>query len=432
MSEILAPELTWTGQRFESDVAVEVDDRGRIVGVGPRDMRPVRPLENRALLPGFVNAHSHAFQRALRGRGERFPSGEGSFWTWREAMYELVGSMDADRLFDHCRQAFGEMLRAGITSVGEFHYLHHEASGRGYALDQVVLEAAREVGIRLALLNTYYRTGGVQRPVTPAQKRFETVSPEAYWERMDALQGSLDPDSQSLGAVVHSIRAADLDEIRALHAEARARGLVFHMHVEEQQQEVLDCKQAYGKAPMALFLEQLEIDEGFTAVHCTFTDKEDLAAFVSRGGIVCLCPLTEANLADGVADLPRILAGRGRVSLGTDSNARISMLEEVRWLEYVQRLRRGKRGVVRDAQGRIGPNLLRCATEHGARSLGIEAGAISPGAWADFVTIDLESPQLEGFHSDTLLESLFLGAGRESLAEVCVGGRWRDLREPVS
>lgn len=439
----LEAELTWTGERFERGVRIAVGVDGRISAVerAPRPDEdvggpPVERLPGRALLPGFVDAHSHAFQRGLRGRGERFPAGAGSFWTWREAMYSLVDSLDPDGFRALSLRAFREMRAAGVTAVGEFHYLHH-ASPMGeeadYALDDALLDAAAEAGIRLVLLQTYYRRGGPGRPLEGAQRRFRSESVEAFLAQVDRLERRLDPRLQSLGLVAHSIRAASPDEVAALFSEAERRDLPFHMHVEEQVREIVECAAAYGARPMELLIDRLLLDRPdraprFTAVHCTHTDRVDLTRFARAGAHVCLCPTTEANLGDGIADLPGMLDAGAAVCLGTDSNARISMLEEARWLELVQRLARERRGVARDPEdpaGRVAPLLLRAATSGGARALGLDAGEIRPGAWADLVAVDLTHPELEGWTEDTLLEALFLGCGDRVIAGTSVGGRWR-------
>lgn len=426
----LGAELTWTGERFEQGVAVGVGKDGRIASVerGDGALRPgggaVERLPGRALLPGFVNAHSHAFQRGLRGRGERFPEGSGSFWSWREAMYELVGGLDRERFRALCLRAFGEMRAAGITTVGEFHYLHHAADVADYGLDEMLLEAAAEAGIRLALLQTYYRWGAPGRPLAGAQRRFRSDSVAAFLAQLDRLAGLLDPRLQSLGIAAHSLRAASPDEVAELWAEAERRELPFHMHVEEQVREIVECAAAYGRRPLELLLERLPLSQRFTGVHLTHTDPADLPRFAAAGAAACLCPTTEANLGDGIPDLPALLAAGGAVCLGTDSNARISMIEEARWLELGQRLVRERRGVALDGSGRVATTLLHAATANGARALGVEAGEIRPGAWADLVAIDLAHPELEGWTEETLLESIFLGAGDRVIAGTCVGGSW--------
>jgi len=436
--EVVEADLTWTGSSFARGVHVALGDRGRIAAVGEEAGEPTRRLTGRALLPGFVNAHSHAFQRGLRGRGETFPAGAGSFWSWREAMYGLVDSLDPEAFRQLSLRAFREMRRAGITTVGEFHYLHHaSAEAADFRLDEALLDAADEAGIRLVLLQAYYAAGGPGRPVEGAQRRFRSPSLDAYWRQMDRLAARLDPALQSLGVVAHSLRAATPDEAGALHAEAARRDLPFHLHIEEQVREIDECREAYGARPMELLLDRIDPSPRVTAVHCTHTAPEDMARFLrgadgGAGGTVCICPTTEANLGDGIADLPGIRKAGGAVCLGTDSNARISLIEEARWLELVQRLAHERRGVVRDPEGRSAAPLLDSATRAGARALGLGdgAGTIRPGAPADFAVIDLESPELAGWTDDTLAEAIVYGAGNGAVAGTCVGGRWLES-EPV-
>jgi formimidoylglutamate deiminase len=425
-TRIVEAELTWTGAAFERGVRVAVDPAGRIQAAGALEGVPTERLPRRALVPGFVNAHSHAFQRGLRGRGETFAAGAGTFWAWRQAMYALVDSLDGAAFRALCVRAFGEMRDAGITTVGEFHYLHHAAHRNDGTFDALVLEAASEVGLRLVLLQAYYRSGGFGRPLEPSQRRFDAGSTDAYWDRFDRLAAILDPALQTQAVAPHSIRAAGIDDIARLHAEAVRRGAPFHMHVEEQRAEIEDCVTAYGEPPMALLLRSLPAVEGVVAVHCTHTRPEDLSAFVGAGGSVCVCPLTEANLGDGLPDLSGIAGLHDRLCLGTDSNARIAMTEEMRWLEYGQRLRSERRGVIAAADGSVARALLSIATEGGARALGIEAGAIEAGRWADFVALDLDAPELAGCDEATLLDAWVFGTGDRAIAATCVGGRWRE------
>jgi formimidoylglutamate deiminase len=425
---ILEADQTWTGEAFESGIQIRIGDDGRIAEVGRLGLAPTLRLADRALLPGFVSAHSHAFQRGLRGRGERFPAASGSFWTWREAMYGLVAGLDADTFEALCLRTFREMRRAGITTVGEFHYLHHGPEEDGWAFDERVLRAASAAGIRIALLEVYYRTGAIGQPLEGAQRRFGAPSSAAYWEQMDRLAGLLDPRRQTLGASVHSLRAASPEDLRAVYEEARLRDLVFHIHVEEQRREIEDCLAYYGRRPMELLLQALGTATDITAVHCTHTQPEDMERFLAGGGTVCICPLTEANLGDGIADLPFLQERNGAVCLGSDSNARISPLEEMRWLEYGQRLSTQSRGVLRDDNGQVARTLLQAATTAGAQALGIEAGQIAPNTWADLVAIDLTTPTLAGWEPETLLESLLFGAAEEAIAGTCVGGEWETSR----
>ncbi|HEX6104087.1 MAG TPA: formimidoylglutamate deiminase [Gemmatimonadales bacterium] len=423
--KVIEPDLTWTGRRFETGLQVVVAEEGRIEAV-TGGQTPTDRHRGCALLPGFVNAHSHAFQRGLRGRGERFPAGAGSFWTWREAMYQLVERLDGQELFRWSVQAFGEMRDAGVTTVGEFHYLHHAGDGTDYELDRVVLEAAAAVGIRIALLMTYYATGGIGQPLGPAQQRFRSTSVDAFWQQVDRLESVLDRQTQSLGVAAHSIRAASVEDIAALHAEARRRELPFHMHVEEQRREIEECVAAYGLAPMRVLLDTLDIGGNLTAVHCTHTAAGDLQRFLRAGGNVCVCPLTEANLGDGLPALDPVADVAGRLSLGSDSNARISPLEEMRWLEYGQRLRAETRGVLRSGEGDVAPAVMEAATAGGAGALGLPAGRIEAGRWADLAVIDLAHPALAGCDAEHLAEALVCGADNGVVRGTWVGGRWRE------
>lgn len=429
--ETLEADLTWTGERFEPGVQIRVGEDGRIVDCGALGASEVRRLVRRALLPGFVNAHSHAFQRGLRGRGESFPEKAGSFWTWREAMYELVSTVDTEHLHDLCSRAFAEMRTAGMTSVGEFHYLHHDdADARDGRFDEVVLAAAEDAGIRIVLLQAYYRTGSIGRPLSGAQARFAADDVPTYWHRMDASAASLRSSLQSLGAVAHSIRAVPLEDLIALSRESRSREMVLHMHVEEQRREIEECRRALGRGPMKLLLDEIELGPRFTAVHCTHTHREHLERFARSGAHLCLCPLTEANLGDGLCELDVFLQAGGSLAFGSDSNARISMIEEMRWAEYGQRLRLESRGVCRDRRGRVAPGLLQAATAGGAASLGLRTGRIAPGHEADFATLDLDHPDLEGATSETLPEQMVFGAGDGLVAETSVAGRWSPARPP--
>jgi formimidoylglutamate deiminase len=376
-----------------------------------------------ALLPGFVNVHSHAFQRGLRGAVERFRE-TGTFWSWRDGMYALATSLDRDTLGQLCRRAFTEMRSAGFTTVGEFHYLHHERD-HDWAFDEVILEAAAEVGIRLVLLQSCYSAGGIGRPLEPGQHRFDTVDLANYWRQWDRLARQLDPRTQTLGVVAHSVRAAGVTEIKGLHREALRRRLPFHIHVEEQRQEIAEAVAAYGRTPMRLLCDELQTAESVTAVHCTHTSPEDMVAFLQRGGRVCVCPLTEGYLGDGIPDLTAPHTAGGRLALGTDANTRISAIEEMRWLEYGQRLRAERRGTLADSRGGVAACLLEAGTSGGAASLGIGAGRIALGEWADFVAVKLNSLPLAGEPTEGLLEAIVFGSGNEVVAGTFVGGKWR-------
>jgi formiminoglutamate deiminase len=320
------------------------------------------------------------------------------------------------------------MRSAGITTVGEFHYYHHGPERQGYAFDELVVEAAAEAGIRMVLIQSYYRTGGIGQPLEGGQRRFETLTPSSFWEQVDRIIPRLDPRTQELGISVHSLRAASPEELAAVYDEARRRDRVFHIHVEEQRREIEDALAFYGKRPMAILLETLGTATDITAVHCTHTTPEDMERFLAAGGRVCLCPLTEGNLGDGINTLLRQPESAGRICLGSDSNARISHIEEMRWMEYAQRLATESRGLLRDPAGRVAKTLLDAATVGGAEALGIDAGRIKAGRWADFAAIDLNAPALAGWEPETLLESVIFGATEEVVTATCVGGGWQEHR----
>jgi formimidoylglutamate deiminase len=342
-------------------------------------------------------------------------------------MFALVDRLDPDAFFEHSQRAFEEMLDAGITTVGEFHYLRHGVDGDRFAFDTVVLDAAAQAGIRLVLLNTYYNQGGIGEPLQAAQHRFGCTDPAEYLIQVDRLGKALRPN-QSLGMVAHSIRAATLEDIASLQQEALRRQLPFHIHVEEQRREIAEAVAAYGRPPMEILNDILPDRSNVTAVHCTHTRHDDLRDFVDGGGRVCVCPLTEGNLGDGIPDAPNLHGLKPHLSLGTDSNVRISMTEEMRWLEYGQRLSIETRGVIRDEGGSSAGALLDIATRHGGEALGISAGTLTKGAFADFTAVNLDAVSLQGVDEPLLLDALVFGSGNDAIAGTFVSGRWRASR----
>ena len=407
--------------RIESDYEVVVSgDRIREVrqATGPSEWAV-------CLLPGWVNGHSHAFQRGMRGRGESYPGGVGSFFSWRESMYRLVDSLDPARCHEISRRCFEEMLDAGITSVGEFHYVHHGNDvGRDHALDQAVVRAAADAGIRLVLLHVDYVRGGFdERPLIGGQRRFDGGSLEEFLESYRRLAGICQGPLVTTAPISHSTRAVPVDRIVEIRAAARELGTVFHIHLEEVIDEIEDCREHHGTTPMRLLLDRGVIDDQVTAIHCTHSCESDLRDFASAGGRICLCPNTEGNLGDGIPDLVTIHEAGIPLSIGTDLNSRIAPTEDLRWIEYVQRIARSLRGAL-VVEGRCGPPLLEIGTVHGAESLGLEAGIIAPGRLADFVAVDLEHRNLEAVDPDSMLEAILFGTGPEVVAGTCVGGRW--------
>ncbi|MBL9121285.1 MAG: formimidoylglutamate deiminase [Phycisphaerae bacterium] len=433
--QIVHPDWVWVDGRLERGRAVGIDAQGRIASIAPISGPSTLRLPGKALIPGFVSAHSHAFQRGLRGATERFAAA-GEFFRWREAMYALVERLTPDLCYELSRETFAEMLTSGITSVGEFHYVRHHLPKDGsegsedlrYAFDASVLAAAKDAGIRMTLLHTCYMQGGFGTPLAGGQIRFRTRDERDYWDRFDRLVASAHPATQAIGATAHSVRAVPIDAIQRLHAESVRRGCVFHMHVEEVRKEIEDCMAAHGKRPMQLLLDRLAIDRRFTAVHCTHTSAEDLARFAQTGATVCLCPLTEGNLGDGICDVATIRRSRGAIAFGSDLNSRLAPTEELRWIEYVQRVRHEMRGAVIDANGDCGAALLSIGTSEGARSIGVDAGEIAVGKLADFALVDLQHATMLNWTPETFASHLIFGAGTSAVCGVCVGGAWRIRR----
>ncbi len=406
MSDFIRPRFAWLDGEFREGIEIETDGDAIVAVRATRDA-PNEP--NTALLPGFVNAHSHAFQRGLRGRGEVFTNPKDDFWSWREAMYGLVETLTPETAHQHSLRAFQEMRSGGITSVGEFHYIHHSDAGLDFALDEAVLQAARDADIRIVLLHACYLTGGFDSPLSGAQRRFDGADLDRWWEAVDRASAACRGPKQSVGVVVHSLRAVPIDVAAQLRVEAHRRGMVVHLHLEEQPAEIEACRAAHGCTPMRLVLDRLDPGPDMTAVHCTHTDPGEMAQYAASGAHVCLCPLTEANLGDGIADVTGMRRSGASICLGTDSNARVSMIEEMRWCEYGQRLRDGRRGACVDGDGRNDRPLFDMATRGGASSLGLDAGMLAAGCVADFARVDLALPDLRGIHRDCLGAALITG-----------------------
>jgi formiminoglutamate deiminase len=368
-------------------------------------------------IPGLANGHSHAFQRALRGRTQ---AGRGDFWTWRQRMYEIAEAIDPDLYLALARATFAEMALAGITAVGEFHYLHHGPGGARYsdpnATGRAVIDAARQAGIRITLLDTCYLQGGIGREPEGAQLRFSDGSAEAWAERVSELEAG---SGARIGAAIHSVRAVDRAASAAVAAIAAKRSWRLHAHVSEQPAENEECAAAYGLTPTAVLSEAGALSERFTAVHATHLGEADFGLLGNGGCGVCLCPTTERDLADGVGPARRLADSGARLSLGTDSQASIDIFEEARAVELDERLESGVRGRHSAAE------LLGAATAGGHASIGWpEGGRIAPGALADLVTVDLTSVRLAGTSTDHAIESLVFAASAADVRDVIVGGEF--------
>jgi formiminoglutamate deiminase len=412
-------ELAWLGgERAEAGVSIEVEE-GRIAAVesGVDGPAPGARLLEGLTIPGLANAHSHAFQRALRGRTQH---GTGSFWTWREQMYRLAERIEPDTYFALARATYAEMALAGVTTVGEFHYLHHVPGGARYddpnELGRVLIAAAAEAGIRITLLDACYLHGGIGAPAEGAQLRFSDGSAEAWAERVDDL--GEDGDSARVGAAIHSMRAVDPDSAAVVASWARDRGRPLHAHVSEQPAENAACVDAYGGTPTALLAGAGALDASFTAVHATHLEDADVAALGGAGACCCVCPTTERDLADGIGAMRPLEDAGASLSLGSDSHAVIDLFEEARAVELDERLATLERG------RHTAAGLLGAATHGGHAALGwADAGRIEPGARADLVTVGLDSVRLVGTAPETALESVVFAAIAADVRHVVIDGK---------
>jgi formimidoylglutamate deiminase len=427
MSKSFQPTLLYQDGRFLSGKQLDVDDAGRIT-VTARDATPV-DLKGKALLPGFVNAHSHSFQRLIRGRAEsRVVSGK-DFWSWRNTMYQAAAHLSPEEVYDVARMCFLEMARAGITTVGEFHYLHNMSDGVPYddanLMARQVIAAAQSVGLRIVLLRSAYLRSGYQSPLDPGQRRFfEKV--DAFLSNIASLRASYPENSADVrfGVAPHSIRAVPLDDLHEIVSWARSNSLPIHMHVAEQIAENVECQREYGCTPVELLAREELLGKDFVAVHAIHLSSEEIAAFAKTQAIVCSCPTTERNLGDGIVQVDALMKLRVRHALGSDSQAQIDSLEDARQLDYHLRLAQQQRAVLDQIDDRpIAERLFDCATIHGAQALAVESGSLRPGEYGDMVTIDLEDISVAGHTPDSLLPLIVFGANRTAIRDVVVNGK---------
>lgn len=375
-----------------------------------------------ALLPGMANLHSHAFQRGFSGLTERRGTGADSFWTWREMMYRFALTLDPDGMQAVAELAYAEMLEAGFTRVGEFHYLHHAPDGRPYAdpaeMSARLFAAAAETGIALTHLPVFYAHGGFgPAPATEGQRRF-LHGIDDFLTLVSACERMVTRPQDRVGYAPHSLRAVTADELR--HLTRALPGRKVHIHVAEQLKEVDDCLAHCGLRPVAFLLENAPVDADWCLIHATHLSMAERHAIAASGAVAGLCPVTEANLGDGLFPAAEFLAEGGVIGIGTDSNIRIDLAEELRVLEYGQRLTRHARAVLAEPGGSTGGHLFCAALAGGAQALAAPAPAIAKGAPADLV--GLADPLSLGSVGDALLDRWIFG--REvAVAEVWAAGR---------
>jgi formimidoylglutamate deiminase len=434
VNTLVRPELLYSQGDFTSGQAFLVSPEGDIVAAGDGISAETVSLPRKAVLPGFVNTHSHSFQRLIRGKSESRAMSGRDFWSWRGTMYHAAAHLEPEEVYDVARMAFLEMLLSGTTTVGEFHYLHNAPGGRPYddpnLLSKQVIAAAQSVGIRIVLLRSAYVRSGYELPPDPGQIRF-FESAKQFIENMEALAAAT---NVPVGVAPHSLRAVPLRELKEIAAWTRARKLPLHMHVAEQIAENEACLREYGLTPVALLGREGLLGPDFTAVHAIHITAEEIGLLARSGATVCSCPTTERNLGDGVIVADQVMREGIGIALGSDSQAQIDPLEDARELEYHLRLDRQQRAIL-DQIGKqtLASRLFDCATVNGARSLGVHAGELSAGSLADFFTVDLHDASIAGHSGEDLLPLVVFSLDRTAIRDVVVNGRWvvRDGRHPL-
>jgi formimidoylglutamate deiminase len=383
----------------------------------------------RFVLPGMPNLHSHAFQRAMAGLAEHRGRSEDSFWTWRETMYAFAACIGPDELKAIASQLYLEMLKAGYTQVCEFHYLHHQPNGTPYAdpaaMSLALIEAAGEVGIGLTLLPVLYMTGGFDgRPLNERQRRFYHDVP-AYLRLLESLRAH-ESATVRVGIALHSLRAVPPEAMRELLATDVVAGMPIHIHIAEQLGEVQDCLAVRNARPVEWLLDNAQVDERWCLVHATHLTPVETQRLASSGAVAGLCPTTEANLGDGLFPLADYLDAGGVLGIGSDSHISVSPVEELRWLEYGQRLLTRHRNIAARHEGdSVGATLWHAALAGGANASGALIGKLKPGMRADFIVLDDESPLLAARGPRDAMDS-FLFAGNSPLVrDVMVAGQWK-------
>lgn len=396
------------------------------MAVEPAAPPPADAIRLGVTVPGVANVHSHAFQRGMTGLTERRGPGDDSFWSWREAMYGFTEGLGPEELLAVAALLQCEMLESGFTAVGEFHYLHHDPRGRPYAdparMSSALVEAARRTGMALTLLPVLYRHGGFDRRLPEGgQRRFVTELP-AFATLVEAAGRHLrDLPHGRLGVAPHSLRAVAAEEIREVMPLADDGPI--HIHVAEQEREVEECREHLGTTPVTHLLEALPVDERWCLIHATHATPPERAEIARRGAVVGLCPITEANLGDGIFPAVSFREAGGRFGVGSDSNVRVDLAEELRTLEYGQRLRDRERNLLSAPGASTGRTLFEEAARSGARALGQPTGALAVGCRADFVVLDVDAPVLLGRRRDALLDAWIFGGDGRLVQEVRVGGR---------
>ncbi len=423
------------GDQWCDDVAISVDGDGTIVEIENGLSIEHSVNTDAVALPGMVNVHSHAFQRAFAGLSEFRTATQDSFWTWRKLMYEFLEQLTPADVYVIAKQLYLEMLAAGYTWAGEFHYLHNDPGGKQHAnlpeMSDAVIRAAQETGIGICVIPVLYQRGGFDSsPLSGGQKRFELTVGQ-FVKVFSRCHDLILPGVRT-GVALHSLRAVSVDAARnALDAVRGMTGggsLPVHIHVAEQMQEVGDCLKAHGKRPVEFLFDQFDVDQRWCLIHATHLIDSEVSLIARSGAVVGLCPTTEANLGDGFFPAEEHLARGGRISIGSDSHINVDWRDELRTLEYGQRLQSQQRAILGTETQSVGRRLYAATCRGGAQALGLSTAGIEVGGRADFTLIDPAHPAIAGARHDRLIDrSVFCNIGNP-VCGAMVGGVLFDTR----
>ena len=427
-------DLALTAKGWEKDVRVKVDQSGIISGVeaGVKASQEDQYLPNRILLPALSNLHSHSFQRAMSGMTEKRLEKRDSFWTWRELVYSFLQYLNPKEIEAIASLAFMEMMECGYAAVGEFHYIHHQFGGHHY--DDIaetsfsIINAAIKTGVGLTHLPVFYMQGGLKgQPLEKGQLRFGNKRDE-FLEILEKSKKALSnaPEDFSLGIAPHSLRAVSPDSLKEI-LKAKTSGLV-HIHIAEQLKEVNDVLENFGARPVEWLLDNENVDSRWCLIHATHMISSEIQNISKSKAVVGVCPITEANLGDGIFEGRKLILQGGRYGIGSDSNIRIALTEELRLLEYCQRLIGKERNVMRKNSGSIGRAIYNKTLDGGAQALGRKSGVIKPGYWADLVSLDAEALNFWESNDDELLDRWIFTSDDTLVCEVWSAGRQMVVR----
>jgi formimidoylglutamate deiminase len=424
----IRPAWAWLPDGLHSGVSVFIDENGRIASVEKTDAPPHQDLEDVALFPGFVNAHSHAFQWGLRGLVQNEES-EGNFFSWRDRMFDLANTLNPEEIYRLSLSAFKAMRASGYTAVGEFHYVHHQPDGTPYnrptELAEAVIEAARKTGLRICLLHTaYLRPSGVDDRLSPGQSRFIDPSAEVFLARHQMLLDTIErmgDDRVTAGVAPHSIRTVPLEAISLLMKQTKGP---FHLHINEQPREISESLKEYGMRPLEVVSRAGALTSRTTLVHMTHAEEQEIQKAAQSGATICFCPTTESDLGDGIGPSKMALEHGINCSIGSDSQVQMNPFEEMRLLEQNERLKLQKRLVLpADINRTLSHRLLDVGTTGGALSLDLSAGAIKPGNWADFMEINLSDLDLLGADPACIPDIVVFSVSPRAVRGTWVGGQ---------